>query len=97
MNTPSGGIFGRETIAAGDDHVLVKTEDAFGRPEVTSETSSSRREARAVESAMETIARTPQKGLRSSCTTLAVRLGLCSQGQEAEAVRSRSGRAVRAL
>ena len=45
MNRPSGGIFGRETIAAGDNHVLVKTEDACGRPEVTSEIVSSGREA----------------------------------------------------
>ena len=42
MNKPSGDIFGRETIAEGKNHVLVRAEGACGRPEVTSETVSSR-------------------------------------------------------
>ena len=45
MNRPSGGIFGRETIADGENHALVKAEGACGRPEVTSEAISSGREA----------------------------------------------------
>ena len=54
MNKPSRGIFGRETIAEGGNHVLVKIEGVCGRPEVTSEKVSSGRAAFTLDSAIAT-------------------------------------------